>query len=1265
MQQLRACGVLETVRISAAGYPSRWTYGDFLHRYQMLLSRRERSKGAPKLECEAIVRRLIADADKFQFGASKIFFRAGQVAYLEKLRAERMKLAATRIQARIRGWLQRRRYTRLQRLALQLQCLIRRRMARVLAQRLRETAAATTLQARVRGFVARRRYVRLLATALALQRCIRGYIARKDYLAWRRQAMAVRIQSLVRAALARQRYRQYIRSVTIVQACVRRRQARQLLRRLKVEARSVDGLKQINYGLERKIIELQQKLDAKGREASTKHAERIAELEKALELARQQSAAAQASNVSAGALEAELSDARAHLHAAQSRNHALEGELRDARSAAAAAIDSFGTKVMLECAPCAAHCMQIIALNDELDEARARLHDAAALRSELEQLKCGAADMAAQMSAERTHHQRRLKEFAELEATVTELRTQLNTAQLQSIRDVPAGAASLNASQNDASALADSDGGIIDDDAMDNLRIGELEAEMEQLRGRLEAEARSSASAAAQQQEEHRRQLAALQRQCDEQKLIASLVQELSDSEDVHLAQDLAQAKGRISELESQLATGEAAADLQHRIDSMAADARSTSALCAQYQAEISSLRTDVARLRGENDQLMLVSSESQRLAEDGAGTPALAARAAELKDLGLDPSLDVESVRQELVTAQADLARLMFANHKLKERVGELEKQPGKRGPAGAVLQRVLRMTTAAAQTDLIMLGDAPSASERVLALEAELQLARADVAALTDSLSQARSARDKENEALGVNALVMAKTALQERCATLHEDLDDARNVLEMRKGEHERLRVENQTLAERVTKLEKALVKKLPSPAAGAGHEEGLKREVTFLVNENLNMRELVEMLEKKVKDLERRNSTLAQAAAGITGSAVEQAPAAENGNGKPLEAQVSLKGMFKISEKDIQRLVNVLVLQLQPESSAGQLPGLAAHVLFMCVLYADSIDNAAMLQALLAKTIGGIKSVVVGNASNLPTLAFWLANGYRLMCNMREFSREHASKTAPPRAVTQTFDLAEYRMVLSDLLVQIFSAIVHTLHIALSSMVVPGILEHEGIPNMVASAPVGKKARPAVKSDVTVRTIESFLQGALDVLARFYVDPHVVKQVFTQLFALMNAALVNNILLRKDLCHCFKGVQIRYNINQLQEWALARKLEDMRGVLAETVQVCGLLQINKSSLACVDSICDTTAALNPLQVQKILSMYVPMDGEERVPAAVIRAVAERGADRADPAKLMMDSSHHFPVVFPFSECHVDFAQLAIPPQLADDLAFLVRM
>ena len=67
VQQLRACGVLETVRISAAGYPSRWTYYDFFLRYRVLCHSRDISKADFRTTCENIIKKLITDEDKYQF----------------------------------------------------------------------------------------------------------------------------------------------------------------------------------------------------------------------------------------------------------------------------------------------------------------------------------------------------------------------------------------------------------------------------------------------------------------------------------------------------------------------------------------------------------------------------------------------------------------------------------------------------------------------------------------------------------------------------------------------------------------------------------------------------------------------------------------------------------------------------------------------------------------------------------------------------------------------------------------------------------------------------------------------------------------------------------------------------------------------------------------------------------------------------------------------------------------------------------------------
>ncbi|XP_031697205.1 unconventional myosin-Vb-like, partial [Anarrhichthys ocellatus] len=121
VQQLRACGVLETIRISAAGYPSRWTYPDFFNRYRVLLKKSDMTSADKKLVCKNLLETLIKEPDMFQFGRTKIFFRAGQVAYLERLRADRFRSACIKIQKTVRGWLQRVRYRKIRKMAVTLQ----------------------------------------------------------------------------------------------------------------------------------------------------------------------------------------------------------------------------------------------------------------------------------------------------------------------------------------------------------------------------------------------------------------------------------------------------------------------------------------------------------------------------------------------------------------------------------------------------------------------------------------------------------------------------------------------------------------------------------------------------------------------------------------------------------------------------------------------------------------------------------------------------------------------------------------------------------------------------------------------------------------------------------------------------------------------------------------------------------------------------------------------------------------------------------------
>ena len=81
LSQLRACGVLETIKISCAGFPTRWTFNEFASRYYLLVHSSYWSPmpGDIKGLSMEILKKTITDTDKYQVGLTKIFFRPGMV----------------------------------------------------------------------------------------------------------------------------------------------------------------------------------------------------------------------------------------------------------------------------------------------------------------------------------------------------------------------------------------------------------------------------------------------------------------------------------------------------------------------------------------------------------------------------------------------------------------------------------------------------------------------------------------------------------------------------------------------------------------------------------------------------------------------------------------------------------------------------------------------------------------------------------------------------------------------------------------------------------------------------------------------------------------------------------------------------------------------------------------------------------------------------------------------------------------------------------
>nr|XP_046198999.1 unconventional myosin-Vc-like isoform X2 [Oncorhynchus gorbuscha] len=232
VQQLRACGVLETIHISAQSYPSRWTYIEFYSRYSILMSQQELVLTDKKQTCRTVLQRLIQDSNQYKFGRTKIFFRAGQVAYLEKLRLDRLRGACVTIQKHVRGWSHRRTFLRMREAAIILQQYVRgqRRIRKsVTAAALKQGWAAVVIQRYWRGHLTRQIFRMVRSSSIIIQAFTRGWIARKRYKKMVEVQKALILQKYARAWLARRRFQTLRRLVHNVQLSYRCQQLRKKL----------------------------------------------------------------------------------------------------------------------------------------------------------------------------------------------------------------------------------------------------------------------------------------------------------------------------------------------------------------------------------------------------------------------------------------------------------------------------------------------------------------------------------------------------------------------------------------------------------------------------------------------------------------------------------------------------------------------------------------------------------------------------------------------------------------------------------------------------------------------------------------------------------------------------------------------------------------------------------------------------------------------------------------------------------------------------
>jgi len=271
----------------------------------------------------------------------------------------------------------------------------------------------------------------------------------------------------------------------------------------------------------------------------------------------------------------------------------------------------------------------------------------------------------------------------------------------------------------------------------------------------------------------------------------------------------------------------------------------------------------------------------------------------------------------------------------------------------------------------------------------------------------------------------------------------------------------------------------------------------------------------------------------------------------------------------------------------------LPGLPAYVLFMMIRYTDYVNNDELVRSLIQGAISMVKKVVKKKGMNdLEVKTLWLSNILRVLHNLKQYSGEkqflNESSAKQLEQCLRNFDLSEYRRVLSDIAIWIYQGVTKLIEEEIQPLLVPAVLEHEGIGGISgvdggrastasrrsASPPAtgqpGSLEVPAhIDPHEALDRLLRLLTRFHDVLAKHGLDPEIVGQIFKQVFYFICAGALNNLLLRKDMCHWSRGMQIRYNVAQLEQWARDSKVHDEQikviEALAPIVQASQLLQV----------------------------------------------------------------------------------------------------
>ncbi|CAB1352918.1 unnamed protein product [Coregonus sp. 'balchen'] len=1087
-----------------------WTYPDFFNRYRVLMKKSDMTIGDKKLVCRNLLETLVKDPDKFQFGKTKIFFRAGQVAYLEKLRADKFRSACIKIQKTVRGWLQRVRYQKIRKSAINLQRYGRGYMARRYAEQLRLTRATLICQKQYRMVRERRDYLRVRQAVVTIQAFTRGMLTRRIFQEFLLHHKAMIIQKHVRGWLTKRKFRRAQNAAITIQCAYRRMRAKRELKQLKIEARSAQHLKKLNSGMENKIVQLQRKMDDQTNDLKTQNEQLVVakaslgsevnKLQKELEIMRSR----QGDGSQLTSLQEELEKLRAELQEAHTHMKKLEEE----------------------------HSSEKMGLEQRVVELE---RENSMLKSEKEEMNrriLRHSKSTEELDEERQRYQNLLREFSRLEQRY------------------------------------------------DNLQEAKF-------------------------QPGHRRNNSTQSSLESDSNYPSISTSEVGDADDA-------------IQLVEEMGVEKAAMDI---------------GVFMKLQKRVRELEQERKRL-----QVNLEKMEDQA------------------KGKGIDPKTTSEQESEDLAYNSLKRQELESENKKLKNDLNELRK---------AIADHASQNSSSNELQDgyNLLLGQLKAANEELEVRKEEVLILRTQIVSAAHQKEETTNHIETNNAPEWTDS---KKPIDKEEAVRAYHGLCESKKLLEAQLQSQARKHEDELAAFNTQIELLKDDIEK----------KQEMLNHTMSLSPEAQDLKELVEKLEKNERKLKKQLRIYMKKVPEVEASS-------QSTKAKPqLTRQVTVQrrekdfeGMLEYYKEDEALLVKTLITEMKPQAVSATVPCLPAYILFMCIRHADYINDDQKVHSLLTSSINAIKKVLKKNNNDFEMTSFWLANTSRLLHCLKQYSGDEAFMTQNTAKQNEhclkNFDLAEYRQVLSDLSIQIYQQLIKVAEHMMQPMIVSAMLESESIPSLAGVKPMGYRNRSSSMDgegpgSYTLEALIKQLGQFHGVMGEHGLDPEIASQVVRQLFYSINAITLNNLLLRKDVCSWSTGMQLRYNISQMEEWLRGKNLHQSGAVvnIEPVIQAAQLLQVKKKTSQDAEAICSLCTVLTMQQIVKILNLYTPLNEfEERVTVSFIRNIQNRLQERNDVPRLLVDTKHTFPVLFPYTPSALSLETLHIPANLSLD--FLTRV